>query len=87
MGYSDITKLRRARLRVTRQLAKLEPMVEGYRAKLAQIEARILEIDPQLWLPPRRYQPQPYFARRELPRLVMQIMREANGVARQSVWE
>ena len=48
MGYSDITKLRRARRRVTRQLAKLEPMVEGYRAKLAQIEARILESTPEL---------------------------------------
>jgi hypothetical protein len=54
MKDSDLTKLRRARSRVHQQLNKLEPMVAGYRAKLANLEARILALDPQLWLPPRR---------------------------------
>ncbi len=42
---------------------------------MAQCEARILELDPQLWLPPRRYQPNTIFARKELPRLALEIMR------------
>jgi hypothetical protein len=55
----------------------LEPMVADYHAKLATVEAAILAIDPQLWLPPRRYKPNPVFARQELPRLVMGILRDA----------
>ena len=41
MVDSDLTKLRRHRIRVHRVLAKLEPLVEGYRAKLAWLEAEI----------------------------------------------
>lgn len=59
------------------QLAKLEPLVAGYHSKLARIDAGIQELDPQLLLPPRRYRKNPYFERGELPRLAMQIMREA----------
>ena len=79
MKDSEITKLRRARTRVHWQLHKLEPMVAGYKAKLADLEARIAAIAPDLLLPPRRHAPNPYFARRELPRLILDIMREANG--------
>ena len=77
MTDSDLTKLRRARARVHFQLAKLEPLLAGYHAKLAEIEARIRDKAPELNLPPRRYQANPYFARGELPRLAIQIMREA----------
>ena len=77
MNQSEVAKLRRQRRRIHAQLAKLEPLIEGYRAKLAQVEARILELDPQLWLPPRRYQPNAIFARKKLPRLALEIMREA----------
>lgn len=72
---AELGRLRRQRRRIHAQLAKLEPLIEGYRAKLARVEARILELDPQLWLPPRRYQPNPIFARTELPRLALEIMR------------
>jgi hypothetical protein len=34
-------------------------------------------LDPQLWLPPSRYKPNPVFARQELPRLTLTILREA----------
>jgi hypothetical protein len=45
--------------------------------KLAAIEARILALDPQLWLPSRRYKQNPVFAHQELPRLTLAILREA----------
>ena len=79
MTDSDITKLRRARTRVHWQLHKLEPMVAAYQAKLTDLEARIAAIAPDLRLQPRRYAPNPFFARRELPRLILDIMREAGG--------
>ena len=37
----------------------------------------MMELDPQLWLPPRRYKPNPHFARNELPRIAMAVLREA----------
>ena len=78
MRDTDLTKLRRKRSRIHFQLAKLEPLVAAYHAKLVEVEAAILALDPQLWLPPRRYQPNPHFARNELPRLAIAILREAN---------
>ena len=74
-----ITKLRRARARVHRVLDRLEPIVAGYREKLAGIEAEIQAIAPELNLPPRRYKPNPHFARGELPRIAMDILRDAPG--------
>ncbi len=76
---SELTKLRRARARVHRQLDKLETLLAGYHAKLADLNARIQVLAPELNLPPRRYKPNPHFARNELPRLALSIMREANG--------
>ncbi len=77
MGDSDLTKLRRARARVTMRIQLLEPQLAGYYAKLAELEAQIHEIAPELTLPPRRYAPNPHFARGELPRLAMDILRRA----------
>jgi hypothetical protein len=79
MPDTPLAKLRRARLRVHAQLRKLEPLVAGYHAKLVDIEARILALDPRLDLPLRRRMPNPHFARGELPRLVLDIMRETQG--------
>ena len=75
MPEKPLTKLRRARRRVVAQLRKLEPLVAGYQAKLATIDAKIQELDPRLPIPPRHYKPNPVFARGELPRLAMDIMR------------
>jgi hypothetical protein len=75
MPDTELASLRRKRRRICANLTKLEPMVADYHAKLATVEAAILAIDPQLWLPPRRYKPNPAFARQELPRLVMGILR------------
>ena len=54
-------------------------MVAGYREKLAGIEAEIQAIAPELNLPPRRYKSNPHFARGELPRIAMDILRDALG--------
>ena len=77
MPDTELQSLRRKRRRICANLAKLEPMVTDYHAKLAAVEARILALDPQLWLPPRRYKPNPVFARQELPRITLAILREA----------
>ena len=40
MTPSELTKLRRQRIRIQRQLDKLDPMLAAYRFKLAYVEAR-----------------------------------------------
>lgn len=78
MAHStDLGTLRRRRLYIHRQLDRYEPLVERLRENLADCNAAIQAIRPELPLPPRRYQPNPYFARGELPRLALAIMREA----------
>ena len=54
-------------------------MVAGYREKLARLEAEIKAIAPELDLPHRRREPNPHFARGELPRIAMDILRTAPG--------
>lgn len=78
MVDTPLAKLYRARLRAQRQIAKLEPMLEGYRAKLAETEAKIIALDGLLFLPPRRYA-NPHFKPGELPRIALQLMKEAGG--------
>jgi hypothetical protein len=53
--------------------------VAGYKVKLADIEARVQAIAPDFRFPPQRHMPNPHFQRGELPRLVLDIMREARG--------
>src|ERR1700722_12863650 len=76
MPEKEQTRLRRHRRGVVAQLRKLEPLVAGYQAKLARIDARLRELDPDLFIAPRHYKPNPVFKRQELPRLAMAIMRE-----------
>lgn len=80
MGMVDtpLGKLYRARLRAQRQIAKLEPQLEGYLAKLAEVEAKIVLLDGLLFLPPRR-RANPYFKPGELPRIALELMKEAGG--------
>lgn len=78
MRDPDLTKLRRKRSRVHQALDRLEPMVADYRAKLAELEAAIQALAPELQLHPRRYKPNPVFARDELPRLALAVMRDAD---------
>ena len=76
MPDTELTKLRRARSRAHLKLKQAEAIVAGYQAKLADLEARIRAIAPELDLPVRFRKPNGIFARGELPRLALQIMRE-----------
>jgi hypothetical protein len=78
MPEKEITRLRRKRVRIHRALDRLEPLIAGYRAKLARVEARIQEIAPELPLSGRRRSPDPHFARGELTRLALDVMRQAS---------
>jgi hypothetical protein len=73
---TETTRLRRARRRVVAQIRKLQPLVARYQAKLGWTDARLQELDPERFIPPRRYWPNPVFARQELPWIAMAIMRE-----------
>lgn len=75
MPDTPLGKLYRARLRAQRQIAKLEPQLENYRAKLAEIEAKIVKLDGLLFLPPHR-RANPFFKPGELPRIALGLMRE-----------
>lgn len=77
MPNRELANLRRARSRCHFRFKQAEALVAGYETKLATLEAQMMELDPQLWLPPRRYKPNPHFARNELPRIAMAVLREA----------
>src|SRR5579863_2409375 len=78
MGDSPLGKLYRARLGAQRQMAKLEPQLDGYRKHLAEFEAKIIKLDGLLFLPPGR-RANPYFKPGELPRIAPKLMKEADG--------
>lgn len=79
MESRELRNLREKRRYLHRQLDRWEPLLARLRANLAETEAAIRAVAPELKLPPRRYAPNPYFARGELPRLMFQILREAGG--------
>jgi hypothetical protein len=78
MADRELRNLREKRRYLHRQLDRWEPLLARLRANLAETEAAIQAIAPGLKLPPRRYAPNPYFARGELPRLILQMLREAD---------
>jgi hypothetical protein len=76
MDTKALANLRRKRRYIYKQLDRWEPLVARLKESPAETEAKIATVAPELNLPPRRYQPNPNFARGELPRLVREIMRE-----------
>ena len=76
---AELEYLRRSRSQIHRQLDKLEPLLAGYQAKLAEVEAGIRAIAPELDIPKRFRNPNPIFRRGELPRLAMDVLRVAEG--------
>jgi hypothetical protein len=74
---TELAKLRRTRSGIHQQLNKLEPLLTGYRDKLAEVEAAIHAIDPELALPTRFRKPNPVFARGELTRFALAVLRDA----------
>lgn len=70
-------KLRRARLRCHKALKQTEALLSGCQAKLADIEARIFAIAPEIDLPFRFHQPNPIFVRGEMTWLVLRASGDA----------
>jgi hypothetical protein len=77
MGHTELSNLRRAQSRCHVRLKQAEELAQSYRDKLADLEARIRAIAPELELPPRHRRRNPIFARGELPRLARTFLREA----------
>ena len=69
MADFTLASLRAKRRRIHANLRKLETLLAGYHAKLAEVNAAIQAIDPQLWMPPRTYQCNAILARGETPRV------------------
>jgi hypothetical protein len=78
MPHNELANLRHARARCHSRLKHAEELVASCRNKLADLEARIYAIAPELELPVRFRKPNPVFARAELPRLALAILREAD---------
>ncbi|HET9146831.1 MAG TPA: hypothetical protein VFN77_02155 [Acetobacteraceae bacterium] len=77
MPETEITKLRRARIRCHKSLKQAEVQVERFQTKLAEIEAAIYAIAPEIDLPLRFRKSNPIFARGEMSRYVLDVLREA----------
>ena len=77
MPHTELANLRRARIRCHQKLKQTEALLAGYQAKLASLEAAIYAIAPELDLPLRHRKPNPIFARGELTRFAMTVLREA----------
>ena len=71
MSNRELANLRRARSRCHFTLKQLEMPIESYAFRLAEIEAGIMELAPELELPPRFRQPNPVIARGDRPRLAL----------------
>jgi hypothetical protein len=79
MPNPELTNLRRARSRCHFRLKQAEDVALSYRCKLDSIEERIRTIAPELDLPPRFRNPNPVFARGELTRMALAMLRETDG--------
>jgi hypothetical protein len=92
MPETELTKLRCARSRAILALKQAEAQVAAHQTRLADLEARIKAISPELDLPTRRRRPIPVFARGALwctntlridpapPRLACQRIRAEAGM-------
>ena len=75
----ELANLKRIRIYTHKQIDKLQPQLDRLNTRLAEVEARIQEIAPELRLSPRRYKPNPIFARGEFTRMALEVLRDANG--------
>ncbi len=74
----ELLRLRAKRRHIHRQLDRYQPLVARLVASLAETEAAIHVVEPQLFLHPRRFKPNPYgFVRGEVPRLALAMLRNA----------
>src|SRR5664279_4789977 len=83
MGERVIPVLRDKRAEISGQIVELEAKIGRLRADLANLDAAIRLLtpgaEPGAILPKRAYKRTKYFARNELSRLALDIMRKAQG--------
>jgi len=83
MSEQVVPVLRAKRAEISGQIADLEKRIGRLRADLANLDAAILLVapsaDPTAIKPKRAYKRTQYFARNELSRLALDIMRKASG--------
>jgi hypothetical protein len=77
MKNSDLANLHRARSRWHWAVNQAAELAQDYRDKLADLEISIQATVPDLKLPPRFHRSNPYFARGELRRPAIDVLREA----------
>jgi len=75
--HPDLRNLRRVRVYTHKQIDRLQPQLDRLKARLAEVEAEIQAIAPELQLPPRRYKPNPVFARGDFTRTLYAVLRDA----------
>jgi len=75
--HPDLRNLRRVRVYTHKQIDRLQPQLDRLKARLAEVEAEIQAIAPELQLPPRRYKPNPIFARGDFTRTLYAVLRQA----------
>jgi hypothetical protein len=74
---TELANLRRACIRCHKKLRQTETLVADYRAKLAEIEAAIYAIAPELKLPLLHRQYSQVFKRGEYTRIALDVLRQA----------
>src|SRR5579872_2646062 len=79
MATTKLAKLRVQRANIHQALARLEPQVAAFQAKLTAVEAGIQEIAPELDLPRRWRRRNPVFRYGELTRIALGVLRVAEG--------
>lgn len=77
MRNRRLERLRHARVVCNRNIAKLESQLAYQQSRRTAIEAEIQAIAPDLQLPAPRRKPNTLFARGELPRMALTVLREA----------
>ena len=79
MPLSEIARLRRQRQTLKRRIARYEASLVEYGKRMEALEAALQALDPQLDLTPPVRNANPHFARNELKRLAMDVLRAADG--------
>ncbi len=74
---SEITRLRRRRHNLKHQAARHGARLADTMERLKAVEQELQTLDPRLDLTPPERTPNPYFARKELGRLILGVLREA----------
>jgi hypothetical protein len=77
MRNRRLERLRHARVVCNKNIAKLESQLAYQRSRREAIEVEMQAIAPDLQLPAPRRKPNTLFARGELPRMALTVLREA----------